>query len=103
MTKDTINSIPRTKTDYSAKIKKLEEEKQQLILQRKEEIFNVIDKIDCLAIDNELLSGAFTILKEIEAKSTQELPDNLKEFELLIRAKAPIFFRRKSRSNAAKA
>ena len=97
MTKTTKQKIPRTRLDYSTKLKKLEEEKQQLILQRKEEIFCIIDKIGCLSIDNELLSGAFAILKEIDSKPTQNLPDNLKAFELLMREKAPVFFRRKSK------
>lgn len=97
MTKTTDKKIPRTRADYSVKLKKLEEEKQQLILQRKEEIFSIIDKIGCLSIDNELLSGAFTILKEIDDKTTQDISDNLKAFELLMREKAPVFFRRKSR------
>lgn len=95
----TIKKKPsRTRTDYSEKLRKLEEEKQQLILQRKEEIFSLIDKIGCIAIDNELLAGALTILKEIDGKVTEELPDNLKAFELLMREKSPAFFRRKSRS-----
>lgn len=97
MTETIDKKIPRTRSDYSAKLKKLEEEKQQLILQRKEEIFTIIDKIGCLSIDNELLSGAFTILKEIDGKSSQDIPHNLKAFELLMREKAPVFFRRKSR------
>ncbi len=99
MTKTTDKKIPRTKPDYSTKLKKLEDEKQLLILQRKEEIFTIIDKIGCLSVDNELLAGALGILKEIEGKSAQELPDNLKAFELLMREKAPMFFRRKSRTS----
>ena len=102
----------RTRADYSSKLRKLEEEKQQLIRIRKEEIFSIIDKTGCLAIDNELLSGAFVLLKEIEARGSQktqgsqeaqDVSDNLKQFEALIRGKAPVFFRRKSRSSAAKA
>ena len=58
MTNTIAKVIPKTKSDYSSKLKKLEEEKQQLINQRKEEIFTIIDKIGCLSIDNELLSGA---------------------------------------------
>lgn len=98
MTQENNNIIPKTRLDYSSKLKKLEEEKQHLVLKRKEEIFNIIDKIGCLAIDNELLAGAFTILKEIDAKPTQDLPDDLKAFELLMREKAPAFFRSKSRT-----
>jgi len=97
MTKETTKSIPRTRLDYSSKLKKLEEEKQQLVSQRKDEIFSIIDKIGCLSIDNELIAGAFTILKEIDQKENKNLPDNLKEFELLMREKAPAFFRKKSR------
>jgi hypothetical protein len=93
---------PRTRLDYSTKLKKLEEEKQQLILQRKEEIFTIIDKLGCLSIDNELLAGAFTILKEINQKENKDLPENLKEFELLMREKAPAFFRKKSRVSRPK-
>tara|TARA_B110000503_G_C7165189_1_gene421541 strand:- start:1158 stop:1457 length:300 start_codon:yes stop_codon:yes gene_type:complete len=93
---------PRTRLDYSTKLKKLEEEKQQLILQRKEEIFTIIDKLGCLSIDNELLAGAFAILKEIDQKQIQELPENLKAFELLMREKAPAFFRKKSRVSRLK-
>ena len=102
MNKTEAKLMPRTRADYSTKLKKLEEEKQQLILQRKEEIFAIIDKTGCLSIDNELLGGAFTILKEIDGKITEELPDNLKAFELLVREKAPIFFRRKSVSSKPK-
>jgi len=98
MTKETTKSIPRTRLDYSTKLKKLEEEKQQLVSQRKDEIFSIIDKIGCLSIDNELIAGAFTILKEIDKKENKNLPDNLKAFELLMREKAPVFFRKKSRS-----
>ena len=97
MTESTKKTTPRTRLDYSSKLKQLEEAKKQLTLQRKEEIFTIIDKIGCLSIDNELLAGAFTILKEIDQKSKQELPDNLKAFELLMREKAPAFFRRKLR------
>ncbi|MCT4635324.1 MAG: hypothetical protein N4A31_03625 [Rickettsiales bacterium] len=87
----------RSRIDYSEKLKKLEEEKQQLILQRKEEIFSIIEKTNCLSIDNELLAGAFAVIKEIDGKQTEELSDNLKAFELLMREKAPAFFRRKYR------
>ena len=101
MTKDKTKSIPRTRLDYSTKLKKLEEEKQQLVSQRKDEIFSIIDKIGCLSIDNELLAGAFTILKEITQKQPQEIPENLKAFELLMREKAPAFFRKKSRARSS--
>ena len=47
MAKTKTNLIPKTKLDYSSKLKKLEDEKQQLILQRKEEIFT--KKYDSLA------------------------------------------------------
>lgn len=97
MTKTSTKTTPRTKSDYTTKLKKLEEEKLQLVQQRKDEIFAIIDKAECLGIDNELLAGAFAILKEI-SQTTQNLPDNLKAFELLIREKAPKFFRRKPRS-----
>lgn len=102
MISKSTSSFPRSRSDYSAKLKKLEEEKQQLILQRKEEIFNIIEKTGCLSIDNELLSGAFILLKEMNTKDTQELSDNLKQFEQLIREKAPVFFRRKSRTSNVK-
>ena len=101
--KTSTNKIPRTRADYSSKLKKLEEEKQQLIFQRKEEIFTIIDKIGCLSIDNELIAGSFALLKEIDGKKAQDLPDNLKSLELLIREKSPIFFRLKSKLKAAKA
>ena len=102
MNNTTTKIITRTRTDYSSKLKKLEEEKQQLILQRKEEIFTIIDKIGCLSIDNELLSGALAVLKEIDGKLVQDLSDNLKTFEALIRERSPIFFRRKSKSSEHK-
>ena len=97
--------LPRSRSDYSAKLKKLEEEKQQLILQRKEEIFSIIDKVGCLSIDNELLAGSLVLLKEISAVLSQglELPQQLKPFENLVREKSPIFFRRKSRTTRVKA
>ncbi len=98
----TTTKIIKTRADYSTKLKKLEEEKQQLILQRKEEIFTIIDKIGCLSIDNELLSGSLTILKEIEEKSDQDLSNDLKSFETLVREKSPIFFRKKSKSSVLK-
>ncbi len=94
--------IIKTKADYSTKLKKLEEEKQQLILQRKEEIFTIIDRIGCLSVDNELLSGALAILKEISDKSAQDLSSDLKSFEALIREKSPIFFRKKSKPSGPK-
>jgi hypothetical protein len=96
-TNNKAHKIPRTKADYATKIQKLEEEKQLLVSQRKEEICSIIDKIGCLSIDNELLAGALTILKEIDNSKTQDLPENLKAFELLMREKAPVFFRSKSR------
>jgi hypothetical protein len=101
MTKTKTNLIPRTRLDYSTKLKKLEEEKQQLILQRKEEIFTIIDKIGCLSIDNELLAGSFMLLKEIEDKKNN-LSDKLKSFETLIREKSPIFFRQKTKPRLSK-
>jgi hypothetical protein len=98
MTKTIVKKPSRTRTDYSEKLKNLEEEKQALILQRKDEIFGIIDRIGCLSIDNELLAGALTVLKEIDGKVTEDLPDNLKAFELLMRERSPAFFRRKSRA-----
>ena len=100
MPKTKTNSIPRTRLDYSAKLKMLEAEKQQLILQRKEEIFTIIDKTGCLAVNNELLSGAFVLLKEIEDKKHHS-SDKLKAFEALIREKSPIFFRKKTKSKVS--
>ncbi len=102
MNNTTTKIITRTRTDYSSKLKKLEEEKQQLILQRKEEIFTIIDKIGCLSIDNELLSGALAVLKEIDGKLVQDLSDDLKTFEALIRERSPIFFRKKSKPSEPK-
>ena len=99
MTKEKINPAPRAKSDYFSKLKKLEEEKQKLILQRKEEIFAIIDKTGCLSVDNELLSGAFTLLKEIGEIQRDALPEDLKQFEQIMRGMAPIFFRRKSKSS----
>lgn len=99
----TTTKIIKTRADYSTRLKKLEEEKQQLILQRKEEIFTIIDKIGCLSIDNELLSGALAILREIEEKSDQDLSNDLKSFETLVRDKSPIFFRKKSKPSGPKA
>lgn len=99
----TKTKIIKTRADYSTKLKKLEEEKQQLILQRKEEIFTIIDKIGCLSIDNELLSGSLAILKEIEEKLGQDLSNDLKSFEALVRDKSPIFFRKKSKPSGPKA
>lgn len=92
--------IPKSRSDYSLKLKKLEEEKQQLILQRKEEIFSIIDKIGCLSINNEMLAGSLELLKEIECKSSQsiELSPELQSFQKCILEKSPIFFRRKSRN-----
>ena len=101
MAKTKTNLIPKTKLDYSSKLKKLEDEKQQLILQRKEEIFTIIDKIGCLSLDNELLAGSFMLLKEIEDKRNN-LSDKLKTFETLIREKSPIFFRKKTKSRLSK-
>ena len=100
-TKTSANKIPRTRSDYSSKLKKLEEEKQQLILQRKEEIFTIIDKLECLSLDNELLAGSFMLLKEVEDKKNN-LSDKLKSFETLIREKSPIFFRKKTKSKLSK-
>lgn len=102
MTNKLTSSFPRSRSDYSEKLKRLEEEKQHLILQRKEEIFSIIDKTCGLSIDNELLSGAFILLKELNDNNAQQLPDNLKQFEQLIRGKAPIFFRKRARSNDTK-
>ena len=101
MAKTKTNLIPRTRLDYSTKLKKLEEEKQELILQRKEEIFTIIDKIGCLSLDNELLAGCFMLLKEIEDKK-HNISDNLKAFETIIREKSPIFFRKKTKSKLSK-
>lgn len=97
--------LPRSRSDYLTKLKKLEEEKQQLIQQRKEEIFSIIDKIGCLSIDNELLAGSLELLKEIEIQSSQgkELSSEFKSFQSLILEKSPIFFRKKSRAGNSKA
>lgn len=100
MKKETTKFIPKSRSDYSSKLKKLEEEKQQLILQRKEEIFSIIDKIGCLSIDNELLAGALVVLKEIETRSNQEekLSAEVESFKSLSFEKSPIFFRKRSRT-----
>ena len=102
MLSNKTSSIPRSRADYTTRLKKLEEEKQLLILHRKEEIFNIIDRTNGLSIDNELLAGALTILKEIQCTKPQDLSDHLKEFEALIREKAPIFFRKRNKSGIPK-
>lgn len=105
MKKESTKFIPRSRSDYSSKLKKLEEEKQQLILQRKEEIFSIINKIGCLSVDNELLAGALVVLNEIEIKLIQgeKLSPEIESFKSLILEKSPIFFRRKSRNERSEA
>lgn len=104
MKKEPAKFIPKSRSDFSSKLKKLEEEKLQLMLQRKEEIFSIIEKIGCLSINNELLAGSLELLKEIELHLSQnaELSPELKSFHSLILKKSPIFFRKKSRHASSK-
>ena len=103
MNKKNSRFITKSNFDYSTKLKKLEEEKQHLIQQRKEEIFTLIEKTGCLSVDNELLAGALELLKEISAllDKGSELPESLISIETLIRGKSPIFFRRKQRTKSS--
>jgi hypothetical protein len=90
--------MAKLKQDFTAKLKKLEEEKQNLINKRKEEIFAIIDKTGCLTVDNDLLVGSLIIAKEIdnkENKTNKPLAENLKQYEALIREKTAKFFRKK--------
>jgi hypothetical protein len=90
--------MAKLKQDFTAKLKKLEEEKQNLINKRKEEIFALIDKTGCLTVDNDLLVGSLIIAKEIdnkENKANKPLAENLKQYETLIREKTAKFFRKK--------
>jgi D-ribose pyranose/furanose isomerase RbsD len=94
--------MTKIKQDFQSKLRRLEQEKQNLIDRRKEEILSLIDKVGCLTIDNELLVGSLIIAKEIdnkENKANKPLTETLKQFELLIKEKASKFFRKKQLSN----
>ena len=69
----------------NAKIKELEEQKAKLLLLRKEEIFNVLEKAGGLALDNRLLAGlavyasedgnnSNTFLKELYNLGERKIP-----------------------------
>ena len=59
----------------NAKIKELEEQKAKLLLLRKEEIFNVLEKSGGLALDNRLLAGLAVYALEKDSNSNTFLKE----------------------------
>ena len=59
----------------NAKIKELEEQKAKLLLLRKEEIFNVLEKSGGLALDNRLLAGLAVYALEEDGESNTFLKE----------------------------
>lgn len=59
----------------NAKIKELEEQKAKLLLLRKEEIFNVLEKAGGLALDNRLLAGLAVYALEEDGASNAFLKE----------------------------
>jgi hypothetical protein len=88
--------MAKSKVLFLDKLKKLEEEKQQLITKRKEEIFAIIDKAAYLEIDDQLLLGAMLMIKELSETSENKLSPESKSILEQIRSKSQRFFRKKS-------
>lgn len=67
-------------TDFAKRLEALEKEKQELITKRKEEIAAIIDRTNCIAIENDILAGALLFIKEAVANNTHtELLQQFKE------------------------
>lgn len=77
-------------TDFAAKLEALEQEKLVLIAKRKEEIATIIDKTNCIGIENDILIGALLFIKEATENSTHT--DLLQQF----REKAKHSFRKRA-------
>ncbi len=56
--------------DFAAKLEALEQEKQLLIAKRKEEIAAIIEKTNCISVENDLLIGALLFVKEALEQNT---------------------------------
>ena len=77
-------------TDFAAKLEALEQEKLVLIAKRKEEIAAIINKTNCISIENDLLIGALLFIKEAAEQGTHT--DLLHQF----REKAKHSFRKRT-------
>lgn len=83
-------------TDFATKLEALEKEKQELIARRKEEIAAIIDKTNCISVENDILTGALLFIKE--AIDTNTHGDLLRQF----REKAQHSFRKRTRKAKSK-
>ena len=63
----------RTSRDIQAQILKLEKQKQQLIVQRKEEIGRIFEQIGGLTLDNRLLKGLVLYAQDPKHKESDVL------------------------------
>ncbi len=84
----------------NAKIKELEEQKAKLLLLRKEEIFNVLEKAGGLALDNRLLAGLAVYALEEGGESNAFLKELYNLGERKIPSKRRNVTRDKSSSTA---
>lgn len=76
--------------DFAAKLEALEQEKQLLIAKRKEEIAAIIEKTNCISVENDLLIGALLFVKEALEQNTHT--DLLQQF----REKTQYSFRKRT-------
>ncbi|WPY01570.1 hypothetical protein Trichorick_01483 (plasmid) [Candidatus Trichorickettsia mobilis] len=78
--------MPKKDLSLTEKIAKLEQQKEQLLNKRKDELFSIFINTASVAMDNKLLTGALLFLSKSENKDHPIL----KEFkELATRNKVP--------------
>jgi len=78
--------MPKKDLSLTEKIAKLEQQKEQLLNKRKDELFSIFINTSSVAIDNKLLTGALLFLSKPENKDHPIL----KEFkEMATRSKSP--------------
>lgn len=61
--------MPRNTASITEKIQKLEEQKQNLIIKRKEEILKIIEATGSLTIDDQLLASILLFLRDEKNKN----------------------------------
>lgn len=88
--------MTKTKLDFLDKLQKLEQEKQILIEKRKEEIFNLIERTGMIAVDNDILVGAFLTIKAALDSKDEKDKKMLEDYK----EKSSKFFRRKTKSTS---
>lgn len=71
--------MPRNTSTITEKIQKLEEQKQNLITKRKEEILKIIEATGSLTIDDKLLAGLLLFLRD-DKNNNHPIFDELKSY-----------------------